>query len=150
MPISTISSATSASERSPSRYTFDWSKQNGPELAPDTEKLKSVSRDIATGTINSQLSKANQILFSQTARVQHLGTVRVEWLTLHDALSISALAMVNFTTKEWLASPKIGYHLSDSLVAYVGAEILTGPTDTLFGLVDQQLSAGYVELRAMF
>jgi hypothetical protein len=131
------------------RYTFDWEKQENPEIS-DTSNLKTVSRQIATNNINKQLSKTNQILFSQTARVQHLGTVRVEWLTLHDALSISALAMVNFTTKEWLASPKIGYYLSDSIKAYVGAEILTGPTNTLFGLVDQQLSAGYVELRATF
>jgi len=40
--------------------------------------------------------------------------------------------------------------MSDSLVAYLGADILTGPTGTLFGLVDQQLSAGYVELRSTF
>jgi len=35
-------------------------------------------------------------------------------------------------------------------VAYLGAEILTGPTDTAFGLLGQQLSAGYLELRATF
>jgi hypothetical protein len=58
--------------------------------------------------------------------------------------------MVNFSTKEWMAAPKIGYHLSDSLIAYVGAEILTGPKDTLFGMVDQKMSAGYAELRSTF
>jgi hypothetical protein len=36
------------------------------------------------------------------------------------------------------------------LIAYVGAEILTGPKDTLFGMVDQKLSAGYAELRSTF
>ncbi len=138
------------------RYAFDWQKENGPLIPIDTNYLKqqppvgATIEDAANERIDDQLAKNNQILFSQTARVQHLATVRVEWLTAHDTLSISALALVNFTTKEWLASPKIGYHLSDALTAYVGAEILTGPTDTLFGLVDQKLSAGYAELRSAF
>jgi len=137
------------------RYTFDWQKEQGSADVTDTSRLENnspsgVDRSGAQDIAKAQLRKTNQILFSQTARVQHLATVRVEWLTLHDTLSLSALGMMNFTTKEWLASPKIGYHMSDSLVAYLGAEILTGPTGTLFGLVDQQLSAGYVELRSTF
>jgi hypothetical protein len=36
------------------------------------------------------------------------------------------------------------------MTAYLGAEILTGPSGTLFGLVDQTLSAGYAELRSTF
>jgi len=58
--------------------------------------------------------------------------------------------IANFTTREWLAAPKIAYHLSDTMTAYVGAEVLTGPRDTLFGLVDRTLSAGYAELRSTF
>jgi hypothetical protein len=49
-----------------------------------------------------------------------------------------------------LAAPKIGYRLSDAMTAYIGAEILTGPSGTLFGLVDQEMSAGYAELRSTF
>ena len=36
------------------------------------------------------------------------------------------------------------------MTAYVGAQVFDGPTDTLFGLIDQKLSAGYVELRFTF
>lgn len=136
------------------RYAFHWEKENGPLMALDTSVLLDTPSALltksATDSVNAQLAKINQILFSQTAKVQHLATVRVEWLTAHDTLSISALGLVNFTTKEWLAAPKIGYHLSDALTAYVGAEILTGPHDTLFGLVDQKMSAGYAELRSTF
>jgi len=135
------------------RYVFSWVKEPGIAHA-DTSTLKAdptaFLNQSALDNINAVLGKTNQMLFSQTEKVQHLGTVRVEWLTLHDTLSISALGMVNVTTKEWLASPKIGYRMSDSLIAYVGAEILTGPTGTLFGLVDQKMSAGYVELRSTF
>ncbi len=137
------------------RYTFDWSKEEGPTLmALDPNLLKtdtpSVSKSLATESVNLELAKDNQILFGQTAKIQHLATVRIEYLLLHDTLSLSALGLVNFTTKEWLAAPKIGYHLSDNLIAYVGAEILTGPRDTLFGMVDQKMSAGYAELRSTF
>ena len=90
------------------------------------------------------------MLFSQLHKVQHLATVRVEWLGLHETLSLSALAFVNFSTKEWLAFPKLGYKLSDNLSTSVGAEIFAGPTGTLFGLIDRQLTAGYAELRYAF
>jgi hypothetical protein len=90
------------------------------------------------------------MIFSQTERVQHLATARVEWLTLNDTLSLSAVGMVNVSTKEWMAAPKIGYHLSDATTAYVGAEVGSGPHGTLFGLVDQTMSAGYAELRSTF
>ena len=138
------------------RYAFDWKKENGPLMELDPSVLKMTQADgesyrkSYTETINSQLAKTNQMLFSQTEKVQHLGTVRVEWLTAHDTLSVSALGMFNFTTREWLAAPKVGYRLSDALTLYVGAEILTGPRGTLFGVVDQTLSAGYAELRSTF
>jgi hypothetical protein len=134
------------------RYTFDWAKQKGPAGSSDSSELLS-STDISNDAriiINDTLAKTNQILFGQTEKIQHLGTARVEWIGMHNTLSISALGMVNVTTKEWLFSPRVGYQLSDTLKVYVGAEILTGPKDTLFGMIDQQMSAGYAELRSTF
>ena len=96
------------------------------------------------------LAKDNQILFSQTAQVQHLGTLRFEWLGLHETLSISSLCLLNFTTHEWLVTPRIGYRLSDAMTAYLGAQVFHGPADTLFGIIEAELSSGYVELRYTF
>ena len=136
------------------RYTFDWEKKNGTRSGPDTEILAVDYSDgaynIASGLAQQELAKNNQMLFSQTAQLQHLATARIEWLLAHDTLSLSALGFMNFTTKEWLVAPKIGYHLSDSMMAYVGAEIFHGPAGTLFGMIDQSMSAGYAELRATF
>lgn len=135
------------------RYTFHWVKENGPADTTLTSAMladPNVTDKSAASGVDATLRKTNQVLFSQTEKIQHLATGRIEWLTAHDTLSLSLLGMYNFSTKEWLASPKIGYRMSDSLIAYVGAEILTGPSGTLFGLVDQQLSAGYVELRSTF
>jgi hypothetical protein len=143
------------------RYAFDWTKQTGPamELDPDTLKIDPNTTSQADldayaaqygAVINSILARYSQILFSQTERVQHLATARLEWATLHDTLSFSAIGIVNVTTREWLAAPKIAYRVSDTMTAYVGAEVLRGPPGTLFGLIDRTLSAGYVELRSTF
>jgi hypothetical protein len=142
------------------RYVFDWQKENGPNMPLDTSILKMDPKDMnfnaaywngqATDAINAQLAKTNQILFSQTAKVQHVATLRFEWLGAHETLSISSLCMFNFTTKEWLVTPRIGYRMTDAMTAYLGAQIFKGPNDTLFGLIDQTLSAGYAELRYSF
>ncbi|MBN2577123.1 MAG: hypothetical protein JXP73_21350 [Deltaproteobacteria bacterium] len=143
------------------RYAFDWEKKEDPamELDPDSLRVDRYALDEATydgqkeqygNIVNTMLARFSQMLFNQTERIQHLATARVEWTTLHDTLSLSAIGMVNFSTREWLAAPKIGYRISDSMTAYVGAEVLTGPSGTLFGLVDETLSAGYAELRSTF
>jgi hypothetical protein len=135
------------------RYAFDWQKQNGPAMQIDPAVLPMLTpadSGFVTNIVNAQLAKTNQILFSQTAKVQHVATLRFEYLAAHDTLSISSLCMLNVTTREWLLTPRIGYRLSDAMIAYVGAQIFKGPTDTLFGLIDEQLSAGYVELRFTF
>jgi hypothetical protein len=100
--------------------------------------------------IAAELVVRNQILFGQRADVQHMATVRIEWLLAHDTLSISTLGMMNFTTKEWILFPKVAYKVSDALSATIGAEGYSGPEETLFGLIEAELSAGYAELRYSF
>ncbi len=132
------------------RYVFDWQKQNA---STDVSRLPTepmTNINAVTDTVNAILAKDNQILFSQTAKVQHLGTVRFEWLGLHETLSISSLCLLNFTTHEWLLTPRIGYRLSDAITTYLGAQVFHGPPDTLFGIIDAELSSGYVELRYTF
>jgi Protein of unknown function (DUF1302) len=139
------------------RYVFNWQKEPGTnrdpgELAgilanPDNQ---AGFTDLVTTEVSAELAQINQILFSQTARVQHIATLRFEWLALHEALSISSLCLYNFTTQEWLITPRIGWKLTDAMTAFIGAQVFAGPNDTLFGLIDQNLSAGYVELRFSF
>jgi hypothetical protein len=100
--------------------------------------------------ITTELAHNNQILFQQTKEIQHTASLRLEWLTLHDTLSISALGAYNFSTEEWIVYPKITYQFSDGMSGSVGAEIYNGPEDTLLDYLDQQLTAGYAELRFSF
>jgi hypothetical protein len=139
------------------RYVFDWQKM--PGTTRDPGELEAILRDptrqpswesIVRDEVGAELAQINQILFSQTARVQHIATVRLEWLLAHETLSLSSLCLYNFTTREWLVTPRLGWKLTDTMIAYLGAQIFMGPKDTLFGLIDQTLSAGYAELRFAF
>jgi hypothetical protein len=139
------------------RVVFDWQKETGPNPPLDPSILVNVAPPLPmlvaqeiNEAINQELAARNQMLFSQRKQVQHFASARVEWLLAHDTLSISALGFMNFSTQEWLLFPKLGYHVSDTVSTTLGAEIYAGPDDTLFGLIDQQLSAGYAELRCDF
>jgi hypothetical protein len=139
------------------RYVRAWEREDGPEdpIEPETlvrfmPPLPRTLQSAITSSIEDELAVRNQALFSQTARVQHAVSGRVEWVTLHDTLSLSALGMWNITTEEWLLFPKIGYRISDTMTTYVGAEVYVGPDGTLLDLIDEQLSAGYAELRYAF
>ena len=135
------------------RYVFDWQKLSGPmnPLDPSVLPMESMSNlKVVSENVNSIVAKQNQILFSQTAQVQHLATLRFEYLALHETLSLSSLCLYNFTTREWLITPRIGYRLSDAITMYAGAQVFHGPANTLFGIIDAQLSAGYAELRYTF
>ena len=123
----------------------------GPESLPNLDPDRPEDYDqFVREVIDAELRDTNNMIFSQLEELQHLATVRLEWLTLHDTLSLSALGMMNFSTEEWLLAPKVAYRMTDNLLATVGAEVLGGPTGTLFGTIDAQLSAGYAELRVSY
>jgi hypothetical protein len=133
------------------RYTVNWREEfTGEASTEDLPRFGEGQRAEVNEFIANTLRGKNQILFNQLARVQNLATLRLEWLTLHQTLSLSTLGMMNFTTQEWLLFPKVGYQISDNLSATVGAEIYAGPYDTLFGVIDSRLSAGYAELKMSF
>jgi hypothetical protein len=139
------------------RYVLDWERAEGPEnpidpaaLAGFTLPLGAALEQTITDSIEQELGVRNQVLFAQTEELQHLASLRIEWRALHETLRLSALGLVNFTTREWVAYPKLGYQLSDRMVVYVGGEIYAGPDGTLLGLIDEELSAGYTELRVNF
>ncbi len=137
------------------RYTFDWEpkRQVDPRgtaglavLDPNSD----TDHQEAQEAIANTLMNTNRMLFSQLHKTQHLASLRVEWKTLHDTLSVSALGLYNFMTDEWLLAPKVGYQIGGGLTAYAGAEIYNGKKGTLMDLIDEKLTAGYLELRASF
>ena len=137
------------------RYTFDWEPRR-PEDNRGAEGILTLNPqnpdDVAQAqtAIDNQLFNTNRTLFNQLYQLQTLASVRVEWKTLHETLSLSALGLYNFNTEEWLLFPKVGYQIGGGLTAYAGAEIYSGKRGTLMDLIDEKLTAGYVELRASF
>lgn len=139
------------------RYTLDWQREDGPDDPIDPADLSMVDPplppflDEAIRTrLNEELASRNQMLFWQQAAVQHIATLRLDWSTLHDTMSVSALGMVNFTTQEFLIYPKLAYQISDHMSTAVGAEIYVGPAGTLLDVIEETLSAGYAEMRFSF
>ncbi|HXS15706.1 MAG TPA: DUF1302 family protein [Polyangiaceae bacterium] len=137
------------------KYTFDWEEKHPVDdrgadgiLALNPNNPDDVAD--ADAAIRNSIFNTNQMLFNQLYQLQSLASVRLEWKTMHETLSISALGLYNFNTHEWLVSPKLGYAFGNGLNAYVGAEIYSGPSGTLIDLIDEKLSSGYMELRASF
>ncbi len=99
---------------------------------------------------NHQLFAYNRLIYGQSKAVQHGASLRLEWRTLHDQLSLVGFGMMNFTTKEWLVYPKVAYFATDALTVTLGAEIYRGPENTLFNMIEEVLTAGYAELKLSF
>ncbi len=100
--------------------------------------------------IHRELTLKNRIIQGQPEQFQHGVFMRLEWKTLHETLSLSATGMFNASTLEWMLYPKLAYSITDAMWLTVGGEIYQGPSDTLFGYVEEILSAGYTELKVAF
>ncbi len=139
-------------------YVFDWkhaAPQGEDALGPsflvnlDETMPDSTVERIATA-IDTELAYRNQLISQQTKELQHLASLRLEYLAFHDTLTLTALGLYNFNTKELIAYPRIGYQFSDRMSTSLGAELYMGPDGTLMGMIDEQMSAGYAELRYSF
>lgn len=139
------------------RYVFDWEAvpvEANPfdvgQLGNIPEPVPAVLRGRIEGTLAQRLGEINQLIHNQRYALQHSVSLRFEWLTLHDNLSISAFALANLTTRDWLIYPKVSYSIADGLVLAVGAEIYLGPEGSLLGLAQDLMSAGYLDLKYSF
>jgi hypothetical protein len=132
------------------RYTFDWELAETNGFGPDSLASFEVVTAAARQGVEANLRMRNQIVFQQRAEIQHLASARIEWLTFHETLSLSTIGLMNFTTSEWLLFPKMEYRVTDDMTATLGGEVYYGDDDTLFGLIDAPLSAGYAELKVAF
>jgi hypothetical protein len=131
------------------RYTFNWTAPY-PESDIPPSAICCTTYEEALPRAQQGVANSNQMIFSQLHQLQSLASVRVEWKTMHDKLSLSALGVLNFNTQEWALMPKVAYQITEGLTAYAGGEIFVGPDGTLFGMIDESLTAGYTELRLTF
>jgi hypothetical protein len=158
------------------RYVFDWTRvepspYNTDPLPvvssiypdPDAEPGEPGHEDICgpdncnpaikenvIEAINNELTLRSRLIHGQKEPVQHGFSLRAEWRTLHDTLSLVAFGVMNVSTLEWLIYPKVSYSITDAMTVSVGGEVYRGPKDTLFAMIEDILTAGYAELKISF
>ncbi len=137
------------------RYVFDWEKKAGSEMLSSMEELPPPEvllalQDQVQAEAAKEIQARNQMIMSQQYELQHSAMMRLAWNTLHDTLDLELMAMVNITSHETLLRPKISYDITDAFAFTVGGEIYLGKDETLYGMIDEQQSAGYTELKISF
>ena len=118
------------------RYVFDFQK-----LIPPADPAEQIAYELAL---------KNRLLASQQNEISHSVSFRPALFLMHETMTLEAAGMVNLTTEEWFLRPKLAYDISDALTLTLGGEIYLGPDETLYGLIDEVLSAAFVECRISF
>jgi hypothetical protein len=138
------------------RTVLDWSEIEPTGLL-DLAQGKPISLEqqaqIASdpqGAALTELKIKNRMIAGQLDQLSHSGFLRIQWQLLQETLSIEIMGMYNFSTQELMIRPKIAYSITDGLKATIGGEIYDGPDNTLYGMVDETLSALFMEIKAFF
>ena len=97
-----------------------------------------------------ELEMKNRMISFQLEEITHAVSGRLSQTMLFETLTAELFGMYNITTESYLARPQVSYELTDELSVTAGAELFGGPEETLYGAVDKALSAGYVQLKALF
>lgn len=92
----------------------------------------------------------NRMISRQTDQVGHSILFRPSWSLLHETLSLELAGMYSINTEELMLRPKISYQINDALTATIGGELYVGSDESLFDLLEEEVSAGFVELKASF
>jgi len=97
-----------------------------------------------------ELQKRNRIFNGQKNELTHSVVSRLSQKIFHETLEANILGTYNFSTEEMMIRPKITYSITDAMELAAGMEIFSGPEETLFGLLDDLVSAGFIELKISF
>lgn len=89
------------------------------------------------------------IFSSQQDKWQQGMSLRIANKWLHETLEAELAAVYDFTRRDYLLRPKIGYAFDDHWSGKLGATLFRGATDTFFGMLKDR-SAAYGELRYSF
>jgi hypothetical protein len=114
----------------------------------DYQELKAPSQAAMSPLYN--LNRKNRILASQQYQWSHSFSLRLAASLWHETLHLELLSLVHLTSEEYLLRPKLEYEISDAFTFVLGGELYRGPEDTLFNLVEKNLSGVFTELRLSF
>ena len=96
------------------------------------------------------LEEKNRMIAQQQHELSHSFSCRAGWQLLHETLELEVVGLYNLTTEEYLLKPKMNYDIADALTFTLGVIVYGGPENTLFGTIDEYLSAVFTEFRLSF
>lgn len=136
------------------KWVEDWSllPETGLSLSggtPDVAELMAsgLTPEEAAGV---ELRRKNRMIHGQNEEFQHGAMSRVQWKLLHETLRLELVGLWYVTTGDWMVRPSLSFDLADALVLSLGGEVFGGPDTTLYGNVDELMSAGFAELKFSF
>ncbi|MBF0429709.1 MAG: hypothetical protein HQK83_00405 [Fibrobacteria bacterium] len=100
--------------------------------------------------IENELIQRNQLFSGQQDEISHSAFCRIAYKMLHETFVAELPGMYNFTTQESMVRPNVYYDITDALRVRAGAELYFGPKESLYGMIDENLGAGFLELKASF
>ncbi len=119
------------------KLVFDWDSRYDFQSDPDALML-------------AQVRSKTQMISDQTERLTHAVFSRLGNSLLHETLELELVAVYKPSTQEWMLRPQATYSITDGLFFSMGAELFGGPVDTLWGTIDETMSAGFFEIQAFF
>jgi len=131
------------------RTVFDWESIADPGLLEDGIPAWTPMSEIIC-LVRQEVALANRMINGQLEEVSHSAMTRIEWKLLQETLALELMGVYNVTTEELVLRPKVSYDIVDALEVVAGAEILTGPDGTLYGMIERTQSAAYVQVKASF
>ncbi len=96
------------------------------------------------------LEDKNRMIAGQLDEFSHAASVRPVLNLRQETMTLELPGLYNTTTEELFLSPKMTCDIADALSLTLGAEIFNGPEDTLYGTVNDALSAVYIEVKGSF
>ena len=100
--------------------------------------------------IRQQVGAFNRLYNYQLHEFYHSAGLRAEAELAYGRVLPSVFTMYNFTSHDLLIIPEIKIKPADGLAITIGAEIYSGPKDSLFELIDEFMDGVYVSLRVDF
>jgi len=114
----------------------------------DFEELKKNSNPLFI--LDYELEHKNRLINRQTDQVSHSLVFRPGLSLLYETLTLEIVGMWSISTEELLLRPKISYQVTDAVTATLGGELYVGADETMFDLLEEEVSAGFVELKVSF
>ncbi len=97
-----------------------------------------------------ELEMKNRLINRQTDEVSHSLVFRPGLNLLHETLTLEIVGMWGITAEELMLRPKISYSVTDAVTATIGGEVYIGADETMFDLLEEEVSAGFVEVKVSF